>query len=795
MNEKKEKSRKLLWKKKKIKTKTNIGLAHDEEKPLTESAPKEDVKQVPVEHTKTNVAFISEITQGRINERPVDVGDVVSIPRNVVSIPRKSSAPAVPPANHNGINQRRPENGEAVRIADALDQPKGSERVHSFSNKSSEQSNSKSRNERGEIHRPGTSGNPAPKDDTVSFENEKTGSSKKKKGSVLLRSFRGKSSKKARKSLNEVFEEEATQSVQGTEKESPPEDEDTSSSEDKPDDWDDDPNNPFSSSFVPKEESNMQTIPVRVQRSLTPDRTLPLENEGTHESDRKDDVGEPENEIKKKKRKLKVPSFRKSKKADAPPSPDKSATLPGNLQDQSSAEITLLPDVKFRQTKLPDQQRLSVHSFESPDSFNSENQFLSREERNKSKQFSSMRVPNKQYRPVIHFKSEEKKEDTGDTFEEEGELPPNINKKSRQAAGIFSSFRKKKSPKKNELERVNEDETEDAEATEEHPSSFLSARSRPEGTGVRSSAPPNFAVQMSSADDAEGRHGTIAVSHTYLRKEEFQVTDIEPKQKRSTIGSIKKTLSFKRSSSDHKRERAPSSSSQQAEEDTIKEVDEDQPLTPDEEQFSLMYQETQYDVEESEVDIETRKRELENVFKDMESEEEEEEKPKPKNPKNIIKSFRKKAKKKKTDSESAEEYPLMDLHPSEKNKQTNTADQIIQVKDQLGELKDIAHDNIKKMEEREENLEELEDRADVLAQASTLFHKTAVEVKTEVEKSCRCNKKTKRIIIGVSIAVLILILIIIIAVLANKSDTKEVRTIHIIHVVNGTAPYNTPSPG
>nr|XP_022315086.1 ABC transporter F family member 4-like isoform X3 [Crassostrea virginica] len=789
MNEKKEKSRKLLWKKKKIKTKTNIGLAHDEEKPLTESAPKEDVKQVPVEHTKTNVALISEITQGRINERPVDVGDVVSIPR-------KSSAPAVPPANHNGIHQRRPENGEALRIADALDQPKGSGRVHSFSNKSSEQSNTKSQNERGEINRPGTSGKPAPKDDTVSFENEKTGSSKKKKGSVLLRSFRGKSSKKARKGLNEVFEEEAaTQSVQGTAKESPPEDEDSSSSEDKPDDWDDDPNNPFSSSFVPKEESNMQTIPVRVQRSLTPDRTLPLENEGTHESDRKDDVGEPENEIKKKKRKLKVPSFRKSKKADAPPSPDKSVTLPGNLHDQSRAEITLLPDVTFRQTKLPDQQRLSVRSFESPDSFNSENQFLSREERNKSKQFSSMRVSNKQYRPVIHVRSEEKKEDTGDTFEEEGELPPNISKKSRQVAGIFSSFRKKKSPKKNELERVNEDETEDAEATEEHPSSFLSARSRPEGTGVRSSAPPNFAVQMSSADDDEGRHGTSTVSHTYLRKEEIQVTDIEPKQKRSTIGSIKKTLSFKRSSSDHKRERDPSSPGQQTEEETIKEVDEDRPLTPDEEQFSLMYQETQYNVEESEVDIETRKRELENVFKDMESEEEEEEKPKPKNPKNIIKSFRKKAKKKKTDSESAEEYPLMDLHPTEKNKQTNTADQIIQVKGQLGELKDIAHDNIKKMEEREENLEELEDRADVLAQASTLFHKTAVEVKTEVEKSCRCNKKTKRIIIGVSIAVLILILIIIIAVLANKSDTKEVRTIHIIHVVNGTAPYNTPSPG
>ena len=35
------------------------------------------------------------------------------------------------------------QNGEALRIADALDHPKGSGRVHSFSNKSSEQSNTK----------------------------------------------------------------------------------------------------------------------------------------------------------------------------------------------------------------------------------------------------------------------------------------------------------------------------------------------------------------------------------------------------------------------------------------------------------------------------------------------------------------------------------------------------------------------------------------------------------------------------------------------------------------------------
>lgn len=74
-----------------------------------------------------------------------------------------------------------------------------------------------------------------------------------------------------------------------------------------------------------------------------------------------------------------------------------------------------------------------------------------------------------------------------------------------------------------------------------------------------------------------------------------------------------------------------------------------------------------------------------------------------------------------------------------------------------------------------------------------LFHKTAVQVRTEVE-TC-CSKRTKRIILGVVIALLVLIVIILIAVLSNKSETTEVRTIHIIHVINGTAPYIPPSPG
>lgn len=43
------------------------------------------------------------------------------------------------------------------------------------------------------------------------------------------------------------------------------------------------------------------------------------------------------------------------------------------------------------------------------------------------------------------------------------------------------------------------------------------------------------------------------------------------------------------------------------------------------------------------------------------------------------------------------------------------------VKSQLGELKEIAHDNIKKMEEREDNLEDLNDRAEKLDEAVRIY--------------------------------------------------------------------------
>lgn len=43
------------------------------------------------------------------------------------------------------------------------------------------------------------------------------------------------------------------------------------------------------------------------------------------------------------------------------------------------------------------------------------------------------------------------------------------------------------------------------------------------------------------------------------------------------------------------------------------------------------------------------------------------------------------------------------------------------VKGQLGELKEIAHDNIKKIEEREDNLEDLSERAEKLDEAVRIY--------------------------------------------------------------------------
>nr|XP_034311657.1 ABC transporter F family member 4 isoform X4 [Crassostrea gigas] len=777
MNKIKEKSGKFPFGKKK-KNKDKEAKATEEEKaPLKGSTPEEDVNQAPNNHIQSSVVTISKESQGWINERPVDVGDVVVAHQNRVAFTKTSGAnPFLP--NHQTESQPTRGNGQPPQITIPTE-PKGPSRVHSFSAKAPEQPSSQ-------------------KEESVTYENENSGRSKKKKGQSFFGSLTGKSSKKARKSLNEAFEIEKTKATQDDTKErQPTNDQESSSSEEMNDHWDDDPRNPFSASFVVEEDHPAQSpISEKAQQNKIADFPPLLEKDRTKLPEKDETTKGSEMESKKKKkRKLKVPSFRSSKKAgthSSPPvSPTKSASEPTHLKDTASTETE------------------------------------SREERNKSKQFSSMRVSNKNPRSTLlqtpaKDKVENNKENESDTCDDE-ELPPNISKKSRQGLKIFASLRKNKPPKVPGLEKVAEQDAEETKGDDdsEIPNPLASGYQQSVVHSVRSSAPPNFAAPViGSQSIAQGefskqrsqtlppsrtfnlppaRNNEIdqrartesAASETLPRIEETRETSSEPKKIRTIRSRIKKTLSLKKSSHEADEIRQ-AYSMEETQEDTIEEEN----YPPQEiirEEASLAME---YSVQETEVDLEIRKRELESVFKDMESEEEEEEKPKAKNPKQFLKDLTKKKKKKKSDSEEQEAFPLMERSlPEDDNakKDKNAAEKIVMVKGQLGELKEIAHDNIKKMEEREDNLEDLNERAEKLDEAAGLFHKVAVEVRTEVE-TC-CSKRTKQIILGVVIAVLALIVIILIAVLSNKSETTEVRTIHIIHVINGTAPYITPSPG
>nr|XP_034311658.1 ABC transporter F family member 4 isoform X5 [Crassostrea gigas] len=738
MNKIKEKSGKFPFGKKK-KNKDKEAKATEEEKaPLKGSTPEEDVNQAPNNHIQSSVVTISKESQGWINERPVDVGDVVVAHQNRVAFTKTSGAnPFLP--NHQTESQPTRGNGQPPQITIPTE-PKGPSRVHSFSAKAPEQPSSQ-------------------KEESVTYENENSGRSKKKKGQSFFGSLTGKSSKKARKSLNEAFEIEKTKATQDDTKERQPISEKA-------------------------QQNKIADFPPLLEKDRT---KLPEKDETTKGSEMESK--------KKKKRKLKVPSFRSSKKAgthSSPPvSPTKSASEPTHLKDTASTETE------------------------------------SREERNKSKQFSSMRVSNKNPRSTLlqtpaKDKVENNKENESDTCDDE-ELPPNISKKSRQGLKIFASLRKNKPPKVPGLEKVAEQDAEETKGDDdsEIPNPLASGYQQSVVHSVRSSAPPNFAAPViGSQSIAQGefskqrsqtlppsrtfnlppaRNNEIdqrartesAASETLPRIEETRETSSEPKKIRTIRSRIKKTLSLKKSSHEADEIRQ-AYSMEETQEDTIEEEN----YPPQEiirEEASLAME---YSVQETEVDLEIRKRELESVFKDMESEEEEEEKPKAKNPKQFLKDLTKKKKKKKSDSEEQEAFPLMERSlPEDDNakKDKNAAEKIVMVKGQLGELKEIAHDNIKKMEEREDNLEDLNERAEKLDEAAGLFHKVAVEVRTEVE-TC-CSKRTKQIILGVVIAVLALIVIILIAVLSNKSETTEVRTIHIIHVINGTAPYITPSPG
>ncbi|XP_061194051.1 probable serine/threonine-protein kinase kinX [Saccostrea echinata] len=828
MNKKKDKPGKFSFRKIKKNKNKDIEAPEEEAKRLTESkVNNEELITAPENNVHPKVVNVktesSTVKQERVNERPVDVGPVLK----------------------NVIQNTQSQNGGYPKTLESVE-PKGSKRVHSYSRESPEQSTPQMlpMEERRKLKQFASVRSPSSKKDSVSYENEETTSSeKKKKSRSILGSIRGKKSKKAKRSLTDVFEEEAKKTNHENEKVSPDDDD---SDEEEEDDWDDDPNNPFSSSFQPKEVHRAQPPAQDVQQKHDTDVQFSLERENSKESDKmeisKDNINK---EPKKKKKKMKIPSFRKRKKEDVEsevqptsvaqsPTSQSTASLPVSHQEQMMKQTTTIPDVAIRQHHVQalEQPRVHSYSYESPDHFiDTENSghLLSREERNKSKQFSSMRLPKNQQRPVLHFIKEEgrpvnmNEKESVEVVDEE--LPPNINKKVRQEAKIFSSFRKKMTHKKSVLGKVTEDEAESAEIKDEeviHSSPY----SQSEMSGVRSSAPPNFAYSVSdqqslmvsevtkqrsqtlqptrtlhspTEENSKPRSATVTIESATLPRNE-RTLDIEmenePTKKKKKGSSIMKTLSFRKSSKileSNEQDSSIAISSQQIDEVIVEEQSQYEEPYDLEESSSTLLEEK---VQESEADREERKRQLELVFQDMESENEEEDKPKTKMPQKIIKAIKRKGKKKKSDSDEPEMFPLMEQGQpgdNEEVKKKNTSDKILEVKGQLGELKEIAQNNVDKLYEREENLDDLEDRADELSKKASLFNEISVEVKTKMET---CNKRTKAIIIGVVIAILVLVVIILIAVVANKSGNTEpeYRTVHIIHVVNGTAPY-TPSPG
>ncbi|XP_056019404.1 glutamic acid-rich protein-like isoform X5 [Ostrea edulis] len=766
---KKDKPGIFSFKKKKKNKSKDIGATEEEITKLTDRQLKREEKQTQAHHVPASVVTLKNenvgANQQRVNERPVDVGPSVRTNATVTEAQKVvSHSPQVQSnltdniiiTNHNrGIEKQNKENGKSGKTVERMD-PKASKRVHSFSVSSPEQGTSQllSKEEKRKLKQFASDRSPHTKNDSLSYENEEvTSSKKKKKGRSLLKSFTGKK-EKAKRSLAKSFEEEAAKT----------------------------------------KEETVTGVAEKVQQKEVSEVQFYVERENSRESDNVEFMEDVDNsESKTKKKKFKVPSFRKSKK-------DKEKSL--SIAKEMKSDIPLIEETAIQQhphrtASLPVklEEEAALHA-------------TSREERNKSKQFSSMRISKKNEKDVI-------------TYEDE-DIPTNINKKSRQESKLFSSFRRKKPPKKMVLEQVTEDIPEDAEATNDLDvgNPFSSAYKQSETPGVRSSAPSNLAgpsistresvvlsdftkqrsqtlqpshtFNMSSADGDSGRRAppastesaTLARNEGILEKE----TRSNPTQKKKKGNSIKKTFSFRRSSKESK-EQESSFSTQPIEEDVMEEEEEE--IHPDVEVFSnSQFQES---VQESEVDLEERKRQLELVFKDMESESEDEHKEKTKKPKIFKNALKKIGKKKKTKPDQPEDFPLMEQdQPVENVKKKNTSEKIVEVKGQLGELKDIAHDNINKLYEREDNLDDLEDRAGQLSETASMFHKTSIQVKTKMET---CNKRTKTIIIGVVIALLALVVIILVAVVANKSNDTEIRTVHIVHVVNGTAPYFTPSPG
>ncbi|XP_061181085.1 protein FAM133-like [Saccostrea echinata] len=334
MNKKKDKPGKFSFRKIKKNKNKDIEAPEEEAKRLTESkVNNEELITAPENNVHPKVVNVktesSTVKQERVNERPVDVGPVLK----------------------NVIQNTQSQNGGYPKTLESVE-PKGSKRVHSYSRESPEQSSPQMlpMEERRKLKQFASVRSPSSKKDSVSYENEETTSSeKKKKSRSILGSIRGKKSKKAKRSLTDVFEEEAKKTNHENEKVSPDDDD---SDEEEEDDWDDDPNNPFSSSFQPKEVHRAQPPAQDVQQKHDTDVQFSLERENSKESDKmeisKDNFNK---EPKKKKKKMKIPSFRKRKKEDVEsevqptsvaqsPTSQRTASLPVSHQEQMMKQTT-----------------------------------------------------------------------------------------------------------------------------------------------------------------------------------------------------------------------------------------------------------------------------------------------------------------------------------------------------------------------------------------------------------------------------------------------------------------------
>ncbi|KAG7476461.1 hypothetical protein MATL_G00083310 [Megalops atlanticus] len=95
-------------------------------------------------------------------------------------------------------------------------------------------------------------------------------------------------------------------------------------------------------------------------------------------------------------------------------------------------------------------------------------------------------------------------------------------------------------------------------------------------------------------------------------------------------------------------------------------------------------------------------------------------------------------------------------------------DRLEQLQKDVDEVKVIMKDNLEKVDERGEHLQDLDKRSELLRQQSMKFSKTAVKVK---QKKRSDNNRMKILLVGVLVG--LVLLVIIIAVLATSYKTDD----------------------